>query len=217
MTGYFVTGTDTDVGKTFVTCALARRARSRGRKVFAFKPIETGCSQDSDGRYRGADQTLLVEASGDWQRGPLAGLYQLPRPVAPLVAAQAAGTTFDLGLIVDTVTTAAAAHQVEVTLVEGAGGWRVPITPDADMARLARELGLPVLIVARAGLGTINHSLLTVEAVVRDGLVPAAVVLSLRPGESRAAAQVNRTEIHRRWAGPVVILDSDPTALDVLL
>ncbi|HMG56379.1 MAG TPA: dethiobiotin synthase, partial [Kofleriaceae bacterium] len=165
MNGRFVTGTDTDVGKTFVACALACRAVARGHKVFAFKPIETGCLPSRPGALDlvGADQELLAAAAGDWQTGPLRGVYRFPLPAAPLVAADHAHSSIDLPLIERTARSAVVQHQVSLTLIEGAGGWRVPITPEADMAGLARRFGFPVIVVARAGLGTINHSLLTLE------------------------------------------------------
>jgi dethiobiotin synthetase len=213
---YFVTGTDTNVGKTFVSCALARRARARGHKVFAFKPFETGCLL-SDGQYVGADQEILVAATGSWQRGPLRGLYRFPLPAAPLVAAEAAGTAVDLAFVVHTIRGAISEHDPRLTLVEAAGGWRVPLTREADTATLAQALGFPVVVVARAGLGTINHSLLTIEAVERDGLSVAAVVLSQRPEDEAGFTTRNRDEIARRWAGLVMILGSDEGPLDRLL
>lgn len=209
----FVTGTDTGAGKTFVTAALARRARELGKKVFAFKPIETGCER-VDGRLIGPDQEIICEAAGGWQSGPLRGLYQLTQPLAPLVAALAESTHIDLDRIVGT---ANSVPDVDVLLVEGAGGWRVPITQDEDMSDLARRVDAAVVIAARAGLGTINHSLLTIEAVERDGLAIAAVVLSRRPEEELAFALSNRDQIQRRWNGNILLFDTDPTVLDMLL
>ena len=216
MTGVFVTGTDTNVGKTYVACALAQRARARGHKVFAFKPIETGCTA-TEGGYLGADQELLAAAAGDWQTGALRGLYRFPLPAAPLVAAHQAGSAIDLDLVERTVREGAAQSGVSWTLVEGAGGWRVPITPDADMAALARRLRFPVVVVARAGLGTINHSLLTLEAIERDGLSVAGLVLSRRETDDPVAAESNLAQIQRRWAGSITILATDPLVLDRLL
>jgi len=215
--GYFVTGTDTNVGKTYVTCALAHRARSLGRKVFAFKPIESGCARGVDGDYVGADQELLVEAAGGWQQGALRGLYRLPLAAAPLVAALAAGTDIDLSHLVQTARAALDQHRPDLALVEGAGGWRVPITPTEDMATLARRLALPVLLVARAALGTINHTLLSLEAIERDGLAVAAVVISRRRDDAVDATASNRAEIRRRWPGRVLVLGQDAGALDELL
>jgi dethiobiotin synthetase len=109
------------------------------------------------------------------------------------------------------------AGQADLTLVEGAGGWRVPITDDADMATLAGAVGLPVLVVAHAGLGTINHSLLTVEAVRRDGCDPVAVILSRHPDDDRSFAFENAAEIERISKVTVLVLEDDPAALDSLL
>jgi dethiobiotin synthetase len=217
VTGYFVTGTDTNVGKTYVTCALARRARALGHKVFAFKPIESGCALGPDGQAFGADQELLARAAGDWQQGRLRGVYRFTLPAAPLVAAAAGQTSIDLRLLAEVARAGASHAEVSLTLVEGAGGWRVPITASADMSTLARDLGLPIVIVARAGLGTINHALLTIEAVERDGLPVASVVLSRRPEDDLGFAQSNRLEIVRRWPGLVLILGSDAAVLDDLL
>lgn len=192
---YFVTGTDTGVGKTFVSAALLREARAAGKRVFGFKPIETGCSGDL-----GDDQRVLCAAAGGWQRGPQQGLYRLRRPVAPRVAAEAEGIAIDLDLVVRT-----AQADVDLTVVEGAGGWRVPITADADMSTLARRLGAAVVLVARAGLGTINHSLLSIEAIERDGCRLAAVILSCHPEDAAAFAAENAAEIRRRWAREVIV------------
>jgi len=215
--GYFITGTDTNVGKTYVTCALARWAVADGHKVFAFKPIETGCVPGPDGELIGADQELVTAAAGGWQQGALCGLYRFPLPAAPLVATEAAHTAIDVARVVETAHRGASENQVTLMLVEGAGGWRVPITRDADMSTLARQLALPVLIVARASLGTINHTLLTIEAVQRDGLPLAGVVLSQRASDEPEATQSNRAEINRRWPGLVLVLGAEASVLDGLL
>ena len=209
----FVTGTDTGAGKTFVTAAIARRARALGKKVFGFKPIETGCEMIS-GRLVGADQEIVSAAAGDWQTGPLRGVYQLVSPVAPFVAAQAESIRIDLDRVVEV---ANSVPDADLVLVEGAGGWRVPITEEHDMASLAKRLGAPIVIAAKAGLGTINHSLLTIEAVERDGLEIAALVLSRRPDEDLEHTLSNREQIRRKWAGTVLVLDTDPTVFDPLL
>ncbi|HSI79797.1 MAG TPA: dethiobiotin synthase [Solirubrobacterales bacterium] len=209
MNGYFVTGTDTGVGKTHVTAALAKRARQLGKRVFAWKPIETGCGL-VNGQLVGEDQEAI---SSEWQEGELRGLYRFRRPVAPLMAARTEGE-IDPERIVETFRLGANA---DLLLVEGAGGWRVPITDDLDMGGLARRLGLPVIVVARGTLGTINHTLLTVEAVGRDGQQIAAVVMSCRPGEDPAFVKENADEIRRRFSGLVLCLWTDPGVLDGLL
>lgn len=204
--GYFVTGTGTGVGKTFVTARLAAQAHAKGMRVFAFKPIETGCVL-VDGRRVGEDQEQLAKAAGDWQTGELRNLFTFERPASPLAAAASEQRSIDLDLVSRAFARGAA--DADLVLVEGAGGWRVPITEAADMSNLALQLGLPVLVVGTAGLGTINHTLLTVEAVVRDGAVLAAIVLSVRPADDLGFAEENRYEIRRR-AGVPVHMTSDP-------
>jgi dethiobiotin synthetase len=200
--GFFITGTDTGVGKTFVTCAFARAATSRGKKVFAFKPIETGCPM-VDGRLFGADQELLAQAAGNWQRGSHRGVYRFALAAAPLVAATAESETIDLEWVADVFKKGSS--EADLVLVEGAGGWRVPITETVDMGGLAKRLGLPVIVVARAGLGTINHSLLTIEAVEHEGLTLHAVVLNPLPTDEPGLAASNAEEIRRKWPGTVLI------------
>lgn len=209
---YFVTGTDTGVGKTHVAAALARRARELqpGQRVFAFKPIETGCAREF-----GEDQDTLAVAAGDWQQGPLRGLYQFREPVAPLVAAELEARTIDVASIVETYRRGSEGSSVAI--VEGAGGWRVPITATVDMAALALALAVPVIVVARATLGTINHSLLTIEAAERDGCEVAALVLSLRPDEDAGFAASNAAEIARRWPRRIIVLGQSAGVLDDLV
>lgn len=214
MRGYFVTGTDTGVGKTFVTTALARLATSRGQRVFAFKPIETGVPPATCPSRLGEDQRALVDAAGGWQTGELCGVYQFDLPAAPSVAAAAEARTIDLDRIEQVL--ARGASDADLVLVEGAGGWRVPITDEVDMGELAIRLGLPVIVVARAGLGTINHSLLTIEAAERQGCSIAALVLSVRPDDDIEFARSNAEQIRRAWSGPVLLFDA-PSALAALL
>lgn len=215
--GYFVTGTGTGVGKTFVTAALARRARHLARKVFAFKPIETGCTRSGD-QWIGADQQELVAAAGGWQQGTLVGAYQFEPPVAPAVAAARANIEISIDQAVGQPKAALRGEspfeQIDFVLVEGAGGWRVPVTPTEDMSTLAAATGLPVLVVALATLGTLNHTLLTIEAIERDGQRCAGVILSQRPDDDRDLVESNLVELRARWSGPVVALATDPAVLD---
>lgn len=209
---YLVTGTDTGVGKTRVTAALARRAHALGKRVLAWKPIETGVPLTAE---LGEDQRTLVEAAGGWQESEARGLYRFPLAAAPLPASIAANTPIDLERLRRVL--ASAEPAADLVLVEGAGGLRVPIVerPNGvvDMAGLATMLGLPLIIVARAGLGTINHSLLTIEAAERDGLAIAALVLSHRPDDDRDFTESNAREIRRRWAGRVTVFEGDGASL----
>jgi len=169
--GCFVTGTDTGVGKTVVSRALLRGLRARGVEVAAMKPIETGVGPDGP-----LDALALAEAAGG--RDPLEDVCPLrfALPAAPTVAAAAEGRAIDLE-IVDRAF-ARLSRRCEFVVVEGAGGLLVPAAERASMADLALRLGLPVVIVARAALGTINHTLLSVEAADRRRLEVVGVVVS---------------------------------------
>ncbi len=193
----FVTGTDTGVGKTFVAAMLARTAVERGLKVLAWKPIETGVT----GEF-GDDQNTLFEAAGSWQSEELRGLYRFKAVAAPLVAARAEGKHIDIPTIAERLP----ADIAQVVVVEGAGGWRVPVTENDDMAALARRLRLPVLVVARAGLGSINHTLLTIEAIRKDKCALKGVVLSVKPTDDAELCASNAAEIARVGNVPVHVL-----------
>jgi dethiobiotin synthetase len=196
----FVTGTDTGVGKTYVGAALLREGVRRGWSVIGHKPIETGC-KTVDGRRVAADAIELASVIGE--KG--AAQHALALPAAPAVAAARENLTIDVDDVVEKIR-----HVVkdkDLALVEGAGGWRVPITPTEDMAGLAARLQWPVLIVARAGLGTINHTLLTIEAVEYDGCEVWGVALSVRPDDEPAFACSNREEIAKRAGCPVWLFE----------
>jgi dethiobiotin synthetase len=200
----FVTGTDTGVGKTYVGCALAREGVQRGWSVLAHKPIETGCREEHGQRVP-EDGVALAKAAGGWQSGGALCQYTLAKPVAPAVAARAEQVCIDIERTVDTIRRLSANRQLAI--VEGAGGWRVPISDREDMAGLARRLGFPVLVVARAGLGTINHSLLTAEAVEHDGCQLWGIALSVLPTDDPDLARSNRDEIASRAGCPVWMVE----------
>jgi dethiobiotin synthetase len=215
LTGLFVTGTDTGVGKTFVTSALARRLAAGGRRVAAIKPAESGCRRGPDGLWA-EDAETIAAAAGDWQGSEERCLYRFEAALAPGVAAELEGRVLALEDAVAFVRRVAA--RASVALVEGAGGWLVPLGGGQTIADLAVALSLPVLVVARGTLGTINHSLLTVQAIRARGLAVAGVVLSVRPTDDLAAAHANRREIERHSAVPVWVFsaagwDPEPTAL----
>jgi len=173
--GFFVTGTDTGVGKTVVACALVRGLRERGLDVGVMKPSETGVDE------RGPlDAQALREAAEVADPLDLVCPQQLALPAAPSVAAAAAGREVDLVAIRSAWMELCRRHPWMV--VEGAGGLLVPLARGLDMAGLAAELGLRVLVVARAALGTYNHTLLTLEALRQRGLTLAGVVVSHTTG-----------------------------------
>jgi dethiobiotin synthetase len=172
--GIFVTGTDTGVGKTFVTAGLALALRARGVDVGVVKAVQTG---DGDA------ETLKAWAELDEEPEEIAA-FSFAEPLAPLVAARLEGQTLELGGVAARIRELA---RYDVTVVEGAGGLLVPVGPDWTIGDLAAELALPTVIVARAGLGTVNHTLLTVAEARRLGLEVAGVVLNGRADGSTAA------------------------------
>ncbi|MFH1730770.1 MAG: dethiobiotin synthase [Planctomycetota bacterium] len=198
----FVTATDTEAGKTAVASALAVLLRRRGRDVGVMKPFASGCS-DADGELVSADGLCLARAAGAGDPHELICPIRLRHPLAPMAAAELAGQELDLSVVRAAIDRLAASH--DCLIVEGIGGIMVPITPHYRVADFAAELKAPVLIVARAGLGTINHSLLTVDAVRSRGLDVAAVLLN-SPVESAGglAEETNRGVIARLSGVPVL-------------
>ena len=172
-----VTGTDTGIGKTVVTSALAARARQLGVRVAAMKPVESGIEEREE--LHGApasDAERLRAACGNVHDLALVRPYVLAEPLAPMVAAQRAGVALSLDTLERARTSLEAAH--ELLLVEGAGGLLVPITADVCYADLFARWQCDVVVVAGNRLGVLNHVLLTVQAIERAGLPLAAIVLT---------------------------------------
>jgi dethiobiotin synthetase len=182
--GVFVTGTDTGVGKTLVACALVRGLRSRGLDVGVMKPVETGV-----GAAGPLDARALHEAAGVPDPLELVCPFALKLPAAPTVAAEDEGRAIDLGVMGRAYATLASRHACMV--VEGAGGLLVPVAEGASMADLARALALPLLVVARASLGTINHTLLTLEVARARALRVVGIVISHSSGVLATADAAN--------------------------
>jgi dethiobiotin synthetase len=208
--GCFVTGTDTGVGKTVLAAALAAALRAGGVRVGAFKPVVTGLDEPEPGRP--ADHELLGAAAG-LAPSAVAPLRFGP-PVSPHLAAELAGTAIDASELVAAARAAGAA--ADALIVEGVGGLLVPLTPDFTVRDLAVALGLPVVVAARPGLGTISHTLLTVEAARAAGLDVRAVVLTPWPDAPSAMAQSNRATIARLAEVEVEVLPKVGTAVDEL-
>ncbi len=176
--GLFVTGTDTEVGKTLVAGAIARHLRKRGRRVAVFKPAASGCRRDR-GQLVSSDAEFLAACadSGD----PLSDIAPLrfAAPLAPNVAAQREGTPIDLEVMFDAYRRVTA--EADLVIVEGVGGLLCPLSDELWVVHLARLMHLPLVIVSRAGLGTINHTLLTLHAARSAGLYVAGVVVNRYP------------------------------------
>jgi dethiobiotin synthetase len=199
MRGLFVTATDTGVGKTIVCASLLAAMAADGEPVRAFKPAVTGLRDDAEIAARGVwppDHELLASVA-EMEPEEVSPLRFGPA-VSPHLAAGLAGTTIDpAGLLAHVRAGAGADGQARTFVVEGVGGLLVPLAPDYSVRDLAVDLALPLLIVARPGLGTINHTLLTIEAARSAGLTVAAVVLTPWPSSPDAIAVSNRETIAR--------------------
>jgi len=173
--GIFITGTDTGVGKTFVTSALAVRLTQRGIDVGVMKPIETGVSRSDKARSDGA---RLRRAAGSHDSIAEVSPYVFRLPVAPLSAARAEGTTVRMATIIRAFR---ALHQKHtLVVVEGVGGVHVPITSSLNVSDLIYRMKLPAIVVGQSGLGGINHALLTLHALRRRKIPIVALVLNQR-------------------------------------
>ncbi len=190
MRGLFVTATDTGVGKTEVACALLAEARARGLDAVGMKPAQSGAIPGER-----SDAERLRDACGAVE--PLEAIcpYSLAAPLAPAVAARVEGKEISFARVLDAARALAARHAAIV--VEGAGGLLVPLTEEKTYADLAAALALPVVVVARAGLGTVNHTALTVEALRRRDLSIAGIVLNRTAPEDDPSVPHNAAEIAR--------------------
>lgn len=209
MPGLFVTGTDTGVGKTVLTAAVVAALRARGQAATALKPLITGLDEPQDPIWP-SDDRLLAKVSGTTPEEVT--LRRYGPPVSPHLAAQLCDESPDPAELARTVKERL--HRDDRLIVEGAGGLLVPISDGYDMRSLATDLGLPILIAARPGLGTINHTLLTLEAARRSGLEVAGVVLTPWPAAPNAIERSNRETIERLGAVEVSVLPviAEPTS-----
>lgn len=175
--GIFVTGTDTGVGKTVVAATLARLLRMNGVKVGVMKPVTSGCPEE-DGKLVSDDAVLLCQAAGVELSDDVAP-YRLREAVAPSEAARIDGVRIDFSIIKAAFERLVASY--DYVIVEGAGGLMVPLSGGLLVADLAGALELPLLVVARPGLGTINHTVLTCFAARQLGLQVAGVIVNGMP------------------------------------
>lgn len=164
--GWFVTGTDTGVGKTLVSQALLRAFVNRGQRVSGMKPVASGCTPTPAG-WRSADAVALLAAANVTADYQDVNPYAFEPATAPQLAATQAGVRIEIEVIRNCYATLA--HHAEVVIVEGIGGWMVPINDAITMADVARALDLPVIMVVGLRLGAINHALLTEAAIRAQG------------------------------------------------
>lgn len=204
MRGWFVTGTGTEVGKTIVAAVLARTLAARGEDVAVFKPAVSGLDEYA---ASGAmpDHELLRAAARSSQSDDEIAPYRYGPPVSPHLGAELAGERISPEHLV--AAARAAGASAGVLVCEGVGGFLVPLTPTHLVRDFAAALGLPVVIAAGPGLGTINHTLLTVESVRAAGLEVAAVVLTPWPAEPGVLERSNRQAIERLGAVRALTLE----------
>lgn len=186
---FFLTGTDTEIGKTFITCALLYRAQQQGLSAAGVKPIAAG----TDARGRNEDVENIRAASNVQLRDEVINPYCFKSPVAPHIAAAEEGVSIDFSRIKSACQRAC--EQADFVIVEGVGGFRVPLAVDRDSADLAVALALPVILVVGLRLGCINHALLTAEAIQARGLQLAGwVANSIDPAMARRAENLATLE-----------------------
>lgn len=164
--GYYVTGTDTGIGKSVASAALLHALRSRGLRAVGMKPVASGCDA-TPGGWRNDDARLLQAASEPRPAYADVNPYALPSPLAPELAAADAGVTLALPVIL--AAHARLAAQADMVVVEGVGGWAAPLSATLDQADLVHALDLPVLLVVGLRLGCINHARLSARAIAADG------------------------------------------------
>ena len=209
--GYFVTGTDTGVGKTLIACALLVAFAARGLKAVGMKPVASGAEPGMNGLVN-EDVEKLIAASNVAAPRADVNPYCFAPPIAPHIAAQQAGVTIALDRIEQSFERLAA--RAEVTIVEGVGGFRVPLGPGIETAQLAERLALPVVLVVGMRLGCLNHALLTAEAIAARGLKLAGWAANHVDAEMSVAAD-NVRALEERIAAPMIARISHARQPDV--
>ena len=194
-TGIFITGTDTDVGKTTVALGLIAALQEKGLHVGVMKPVSAGCVQTSDG-LRNEDAVLLMQKASVNVPYEVVNPYAFEPAVAPHIAAAEAGVVIDIEVIRQCYLDIA--EKVDVVVVEGAGGWLVPINDNETMADIVKILRLDVITVVGIRLGCLNHALLTTQSIMTSGLNHCGWIANhLSPATERGVENINtlRTRI----------------------
>jgi dethiobiotin synthetase len=219
MIACFVTGTDTGVGKTLASCALLHALAKHHQKVVGMKPVAAGAQYDVQHGWTNEDAVALRQAStmsvpSDWDNPVL-----LPAPVSPHIAAEKVNTVVTLPPILKAYQQLSA--QADAVVVEGAGGWQVPLSPDTRIADLAVALQLPVILVVGLRLGCISHALLTADAIRATGL-PLAGWIASRVDPAMQEADANMLYLRQHLGAPLLAdmawqAQPDPRAVAVQL
>jgi dethiobiotin synthetase len=203
--GIFITGTDTDVGKTVIAAGLALVLRDRGLKVGVMKPVATGC-YGRDERLVSQDAAFLMEAAQN-ERPPLTSPARFRNPLAPNVAAMLEKKEVDVQGILKSYRQLQ--KHYDFMIVEGIGGLMVPLKKDYYVANLIRDMGLPIVIVAYAGLGAINHTLLTVDAAMIRGLEVRGIIFNRVSVTNYSMAELTNPKVINDLSG-IPVLGSLP-------
>lgn len=198
--GFFVTGTDTGVGKTLICCALLHRFAAAGKTVIGMKPVACGAVRGATGLVN--DDVVLLRAASNVDASPArVNPYCFEPPIAPHLAAEQAGAVIKLQIILDSYRDLSAT--ADIVIVEGVGGFCVPLNRGEDSAELARRLGLPVILVVGIRLGCLNHALLTAHSIRAKGLTLAGWVAN-RIDPAMAAVERNVAALAERLPAPLL-------------
>lgn len=197
--GLFITGTDTDVGKTIVTASIATSLRDKGMDIGVFKPMMSGAKREDPN----SDVSILKQFADDGNALERINPFQFDEPLAPYIAAKREGRTITLEQVEQAWRNVEPDH--DVFLVEGAGGLMVPMGPGYLAADVAKAIGYPLLIVARPGLGTVNHTLLTIRYAESIGLRVAGIILNGMKKDTKGIAEQTNPALIEEFSGVPVI------------
>lgn len=198
--GFFITGTDTGVGKTFVTAGIAAVLRGKGINVGVMKPVETGCIE-KDGKLVPQDAVFLRESAGVNDEIDLINPYRFKAPLVPSIASRLENKTIELNNIKECHDKLAAQHKV--MLVEGVGGLLVPLNETETVADLIKLFQLPLIVIAESRLGAINHTLLTVKHAQSIGIEVKGIILNYPAFSMDESLSTNKIEIKRLTGLPI--------------
>jgi len=204
--GFFITGTDTGVGKTVIAGALIKAIHAQGLSVCGMKPVETGCSRTGNNLFP-SDGMFLKKVAGMDENISQITPYCFETPVAPSLASEMEGRPVSIDGIIEKVHDLLQRYQAVV--VEGVGGILVPIRKDYFVADLVKELGLPLIVVARPTLGTLNHTLLTVHYALKEGIRVSGIIINFTR-RSEGTVSENTNPLVLQQLSPVPVLGVFP-------
>ncbi len=200
--GIFITGTDTGVGKTFVSVGLLKALKETGLNVCPMKPVETGCKVQR-GELVPEDTLKLIKAAQVSEPVDLINPYRFRQPLAPAIASELEGAVISRKKIISAYNKLS--NKYDITIIEGAGGIMVPIRKSYLFLDLIKDLALPVIIISRPGLGTINHTLLTIEAARNRGIDITGVIINWSVDIKKDASVKTNPQMIKKLTGVPVL------------